>query len=378
MIDTVTYNCRISLRPLDYFFFGGEETFGSGDQQSYFAKTRPFPQQTTILGLLRHYGHENHLGAGKGVDIGQSFKPDCLAVKKPFGYIRRISPLFLTFRGEAGICDYLPGALSSKGSPMDVFETSDSIKQWRGGDWIATRQVFDYKAKDGYKQWLVKGVGYEGMEKYVQIEEVVKVFDKIGITKAVDGEDQKDGFYKQRMARLEKGWAFSVLADLSEEQLEKMPGHAILPFGAEKALFHISIEKQEKKISLADLFPDALWEHSFPEEDGCVLLLSDALVNQGIYDHCRFAVSDVLDFRSIYTPSSVKEFARFNQYGEYADLGEVDRLSKSAKYNLLKRGSLLYGDAVALSKALDKRPYYQLIGYNHYTIISPSLKPENL
>ena len=44
----------IQLAPLSDFFFGGEATFGQGQNQHYFVRSNPWPQQTTLLGMLRY------------------------------------------------------------------------------------------------------------------------------------------------------------------------------------------------------------------------------------------------------------------------------------------------------------------------------------
>jgi hypothetical protein len=44
----------LSLKPTGAFFFGGENTFESRGKVNYLVRSNPFPQQTGILGLLRH------------------------------------------------------------------------------------------------------------------------------------------------------------------------------------------------------------------------------------------------------------------------------------------------------------------------------------
>jgi hypothetical protein len=87
-----TYTHLITLRPLDIFFFGSERTFGNDEGVNYSAETRRYPQQTTLLGLLRHLGY---LDAGIGPDgIGESFVADKNVHHSTFGFIKAISPLF--------------------------------------------------------------------------------------------------------------------------------------------------------------------------------------------------------------------------------------------------------------------------------------------
>ena len=45
---------HIKLRPLDKFFFGGEQNFDGGKERNYLVHSAYFPQQTALLGLVRH------------------------------------------------------------------------------------------------------------------------------------------------------------------------------------------------------------------------------------------------------------------------------------------------------------------------------------
>jgi len=93
----------IKLYPVDRYFFGSETTFGP-DNINYFVRSAYFPQQTTILGMLRYYLLlQNDLldknGAIKdedaaGILIGKnSFDP---ADAQDFRIIQNISPVFIS------------------------------------------------------------------------------------------------------------------------------------------------------------------------------------------------------------------------------------------------------------------------------------------
>lgn len=43
----------VRLKPIDTYFFGGKNTFGEGDNKTYLVESRAFPQQTTLLGMIR-------------------------------------------------------------------------------------------------------------------------------------------------------------------------------------------------------------------------------------------------------------------------------------------------------------------------------------
>ncbi len=361
------YNYRIRLRPLDYYFFGGEQTFGFGSQQNYYAKSRAWPQQTAVLGLLRHLGHKNHHGK-EGIDIGESFKAGCSQLdeaKKPFGYIRRISPLFFTCVQSGEKMDhYIPGPLlgTEEGKPFNVEAAESTVKSWKNKAWEKTFYLKDYSAKAERAQWLISSTA-----KPKKISDVVVFFDKVGLDKPKNGPVPSDGFYKHRVAKLESDWCFSVLANLDEQQAAQLPSSSILPFGAEKALFHVQLEKIEVS-SFEYFFPESLWEHTFPESVGCVSLLCDALVEEEIYEKCCFAITEIETFRNISTPLNAKNFASLalRQNGQIPAYQRY----KSKKYVMLRRGSLLYGNTAEIKEMLNKRSYYQLIGYNHYVIVS--------
>ncbi len=45
----------IKLTPVDQFFFGGNITFGENKAtQNYLVRSEKYPQQTTLLGMLRY------------------------------------------------------------------------------------------------------------------------------------------------------------------------------------------------------------------------------------------------------------------------------------------------------------------------------------
>ncbi|HAD13442.1 MAG TPA: hypothetical protein DCF33_13530, partial [Saprospirales bacterium] len=99
----------IRIRPLEYYFFGGENTFGNGEGANYYAKSNDLPQQTTILGLLRRLLFEAKQ------PIGQSFRPDVPA-QQAYGAIKSLSPVFLLNSEGTG---WLPHALGAHSTPSD-------------------------------------------------------------------------------------------------------------------------------------------------------------------------------------------------------------------------------------------------------------------
>jgi len=103
----------VTLKPLEPFMFGGDQTFGAlGDKEtgSYLVKSRHFPQQTALLGMVKRElmtqaGVLTRKRRGEWVDKNRKVdainlvgyqKFDMLAdEEQDLGAIDRLSPLFL-------------------------------------------------------------------------------------------------------------------------------------------------------------------------------------------------------------------------------------------------------------------------------------------
>ncbi len=371
------YRYRIHVKPAGYYFFGGEQTFGEDKEQNYFAKTRPYPQQTSLLGLLRHIGHEHKL------DIGNSFDPEVKESGEPnaFGYIRKLSPLFFAEENKGQTRYYLPAfrAGLNKNGQAELFPLTPSKgKAYAFGQKDSmTAYVFKgYSPKKPLEDYLIA----PGNEKKQirKLSGLIKTFVKTGINKPRDGSVPEDGFFKQQVAMLPPNWSFCLLADLDEHEAEKLPRQIAMPFGADKCLFSVRMEKLEHPVQFSDLFPPGLWEHTFPQELCCLLLTSDAVLDEKtLTDHTDFACTETVNFRSIYTP---KDSINMNDLWLRSEKNSLDddknppKMSKSSRYMLLKRGSMLYASEEKmemLKKKLDKWSNYRKIGYNHYLMIAP-------
>ena len=92
---------KITLKPLEPYFFGGDLTFGkvgSKTNGSYIAKSTYFPQQSAFLGLLRKEIVEclqDYEKAKQTVGGSKFFIKSKDDTKLDFGAIRDITPLFV-------------------------------------------------------------------------------------------------------------------------------------------------------------------------------------------------------------------------------------------------------------------------------------------
>ncbi len=347
------YNYLIYITPLDFYFFGGETTFGNREGQNYYAKSQMFPQQTTILWLLRYLGYNK-------IDIGDSFDASQANAIQKFGYIHRLSPVFLAHH-TTKVDYYIPSPLGDdSGKAYAVKPADGDVQTWKNGSWKAAFEFPAFKAKDGWDQKLISNK----ITKPVPFKEVFNKMTKIGITKMKSGESRNDAFYKQDLFKLSSGWTFAVLAELGDE-VKQLPSSIVAPFGAEKALFEVKFKSGIYDFD--SFFPSSMWEHTKPANLTSYILLSDAFVEDSIYNLCDFGITDKRDFRHIRTPKSLTRIGPIMQDVKQGDTAqkEPNAMYKSGKYNLLSRGSVLFSSDKSFELKLMAEAFHQ-IGYNHY------------
>lgn len=361
----------ITLTPLEPYFFGSEATHGNGIEANYFAKSNRWPQQSTVLGVLRHLLHETGHNRGK-----HSFMPDSLP-KEGYGDLIRMSPLFLRYVSGKGKESryYLRQALDrQKGSKasieiMDGSATNlflnEHLKGWQETPiWTG----FD-KKKSMADEWVCPADSEP-----VEADDIFIEFTRPGITKKPDEERRKreTGLYKQTAYRLADGWSFAVLAEFkSNVDLKKLNG-ICLPIGGEKTVFAIAAQTEQR--SFEEIFPkQKLFYTQGNKRPPRLVLVSDAFLPDEALQYMSTGVTETIDFRHIRTHESVNNFGPLHQLlpGEQAD-NFTDRLTKSVKYSLIRRGAILLckdpKDPTALSKlttALDIKPW-KIIGFNYF------------
>lgn len=354
----------IRLTPVGLFFFGGEQTFGDGTNANYYARSNPFPQQTTLLGMLRKevlIQCQCDLFKEKPGDYEASDKLKMSAkigdesfnltkTNQDFGVIKTLSPVFIL--REAGTDD--KGKTHKKRTffipcPKDHGYTfdEDSVK---GSSFLDQKRDFipylkDYKAKDGLPNVLLPS---DSREENLPFDAVLKTQVKIGIDKERKDDEDDGKFFKHQFYFMEKGFSFAFFADLAMELKD-----ATVFMGADSSSFFMKVEKvnESKESSVENLF-DRL---KSPKK---ITLLSDACVCPSIYESCQFAITETVDFQNIRTSS-----------GNYAFKTGGDKISKSGKYTFLKRGSVFFVENEDIRKKVAKlieNDHLHKIGYNHY------------
>ncbi len=359
---------KIQLRPCDAFFFGNERSFGEGDTANYLVHSRHFPQQTSLVGLMRYVilkqkgfdlsGESRKLDASAKINIGEtSFKVDGI---NDFKILEKLSPIWVSDGKQAY-------HVAPKNYGLD-FHTSDN----EGGislnnteqSLFSLRYADDFRSKKKDENYSAKEIlpanekllSQDG-KKLIEFDDVFQAVSQIGIYKTarrMDNDDE-DGLFKMTRYRFKKGFSFEFIATLSEE-IFKEDNEFIVPFGGEHSQFFLKAE-------LLDTMPNVYWNSSKTAKDiSEIVLISDAYVPTTIYDNTEFAITETVDFRFI--TSTVGDTERYHNISD----SDKSVLQKSEKYNLIERGSVFYlkKDKLADFESVLHNASFHKIGYNHY------------
>lgn len=365
-MGTIKY--LVKLTPHEKFYFGGEQTFGekSGKddttETNYLVKSNYFPQQTSILGLIRHQlliqSDENVFKENKIQDsieasklIGESGFSD--SAKFPLGKIHSISPVFLSKNtGESDAAFFFPANKeyqkytkfndSCTEVPVNLFL---ELVENAAGAFI----LKDFDPKYPFDDFLINKANTK-----LKYDDVFIEKRQVGIHKNYDGSSDDDAYFIQSFYTFKKTdnhfFSFSFIVELDDSA--KFETKQVVTFGGEQQLFKLEVIPNFKQV-FEQLIPDYEATTDFDK----VVLVSDAYVeNNEIFQKSAFAITETIDFRFIKT--CVSKSANY-----------YNKPEKSRKVNLIKRGSVFYGDIKLISESL-KNDTFNKIGYNIYKIIN--------
>lgn len=414
------YTYLIKLTPLDKFFFGQKKTFGD-DNANYFVYSSHFPQQTTLLGLLRYQllqiAGEDVFKDNKIQDtnkaaklIGeQSFSP-FVKDKLQFGIIQSLSPVFIIDKkkNDEGKEEYfLPVGKrfqkKKEKAPYSLLHLSCQA---------GCPPIFgEYKPKKGLASCWLSSNGTTLLNE----EDFFTKDERIGIRKDYEGATNDDAFFRQRYYRFknfkkvvedeegneckqppvrEHDFCFAVLLethrDIKHEELNKR----IVYLGGERQPFLMDLmEVREETFKLtiesSTFTAEAYYKSLFKtfklniesstltsdEKHYTVVLLSDAMIEPEHLEGVKFASTEVKDFACLLTHVGTRKFYNKKKKREEQNL-EKDETVLSHQHELYARGSVFYFDteeqADQFCEDLEKVPNFHTIGYNHAIIIEPT------
>ena len=349
-------NYLITLTPTGKFFFGGDMTFevkGETEENtkkysSYIIRSNRFPQQTSLLGMLRFlilrnaepdvFKHNKIVNTTKASElIGEKgFFVDCNSHERgKFGKIDYITPCFLMDGEDVFSWEALRGKDKEGNEYYFRFDDSNENSGIVNSFEIQLPNS-NYDAKKGFDD---------------PFKNVFKEDWRMGIDKDYSGKTKDSSLFKQVALQFAKGhdFKFAFHVGIAEDlDLSKFDGQ-LVSVGADSSQFIIHIKKQDFSE------PDVVCK--FPNT---VVLTSNAFVELTAEDKVRYAVTQTVPFKFLVTDVHKKNYNR---------LGDIKH---SEKFNLYKAGSVFFFRDTASAHDFGKKiksysDFYQ-IGYNHYQV----------
>ncbi|MGB4847022.1 MAG: type III-B CRISPR module-associated Cmr3 family protein [Saprospiraceae bacterium] len=344
----------ITLQPIEHFFFGNEKLSVLGNQTVYYSESEYFPQQSSLLGLLRYilllkFGK---LGFGAGDEsvinlIGErSFNATDPQIGD-FKKIKSLSPVFIRKGSEY----FFP---VPKDNGLELIAIEGRVSYGSLNELVQkTPLLVNYGAKDPISEMMISNRG--NIIPLVNKDGNNGVFchtERIGNQKSRDGQPITDGYYRQLAWRINPkiNYCFAFYASIDEDMEDYIVS---VPFGGDRSPFVVSFTKEKNaQDNIQQYLPDQP-QSLFHK----LVLRSDTCVDEEILSKTFFAITASVGFRNINT--YVKTTSNYNKN---------DTLS--GRIFMLKRGSVLYFtdiDSMKLAmKLIDDHQNFKQIGYNLY------------
>jgi|GEM_PF-1696110 len=384
----MTKQLLITLRPVDYYFFGGENTFDTDSKlgvRNYLVRSRKLPQQTSVLGLLRHILRINKLDFGPesfNADLGCQKtldKNEGEAIRHQlFGILHSLSPIFLQYKQGTNRRFLLPASKLwlEDGEELEVNFGTDKKKGFRGDSWndqvdleyfdknSQSKLPYTEKKKLGHF-WIMLDNGKKMPEEFnrkldtgIFSSNLHIGIDKMSRIKNSQAGDE-EGFYKQEFVRLAPDFGFAVIATV-EAGFDTNIFNCTMPFGGEQRTFIVKGEEWTPELQ-AKWTPDQAYDN----HSDCIVLISDAFVEKPneLFKLCRFVMADSIPFRNI----QIKEPEK-GQQPTY-DFENLHRSKRKTLLHLIEKGSVLFpmpGKEKAVLDFLMADCNFRNIGYNHF------------
>lgn len=389
-------NYLIKLKPTGKYFFGGDMTFSVGktsrkkndkkltakeekqikyntQYSSYIINSEKFPQQTSLLGMLRFLLLRNNpkvfdgnkIIGDKGIVsnlIGKnSFRANDGEINE-FGKIKELSPCFLLreFEQDNKLVSRMVTRL-----PMDygfekvVLSKNNNLSYNDNNINLGTITRKDekgepkpYSAKDGISTRYGHNDGTIFDENEIFIED-----QRIGISRNIEtGKTEDDALFKQVNYRLADEFCFAFYAMI---EMDITPySNQIVSLGADSSQFVIQITNMDD----ADVLPHVALPVSNVPTEGCcgkIVLTSPSIIDVEKAKLPDFAMAETIPFKYMKT-----EISRTTSYHR------LSGIEHSEKEELFQTGSVFYfksqENCINFKKELDKRIDFRQIGYNYY------------
>jgi len=353
---------QITLTPVDKFFFGGDMTFKVGNDEndkhnsqfmSYIIESMIFPQQTSLLGMLRFLILRN---AGSDVFNNDKIVNETrvntligersfmVGAKNDFKTIKNLSHVRIrrTDGKQTADLEFAPlyRELTFNDATYGTYNLND----------ISIPKLDDYEAKKGIDVMLT-----DGENKY-KLDDIFVKDRRVGINRDINSGIVSDGaLFKQVSYRFNNKNAkhcFVFDAEIDESVPFESYNGQVVSVGADNSQFVIGITKDVKEmISLAPY-------------KNAVCLLSPTSLRRDEAKKAIFAITRLMSFRFL----TDRKDNRADDKRTYHILNS--KLERSKRYELYAPGSVFYFDDDSKKqefiKIIESKEEFRQIGYNEF------------
>lgn len=352
---------QIKLTPITPYFFGKEASHQLGNKTDYFQHSLDFPQQTTLLGLLRHKVlRDNGIDLDatnpkniKGLNLVSLIGASSFQVNNDslnaFGKIKSISPCYIIDNNNQK--HFYENNETSNSERILLNESKDAFLKGTEkyiGKFQLDEKIGTHNYSNCFHNSVKVGIHKGGVKAIVRDESYfIMEYKQLG---------QKEQIGKTDFNKFKK-WSFAFQAILSQD-VEINEAVDIMPMGKERSLFRVetTILQNEIEEEKFDLKADEVLESDILK---CVLL-SDTRLSQTdlitLKNKCVIQITNKQRVR--YIKRNTREYY----------LGE--KPTKEAKaFNLIAKGSVLFIEKKnkdEVEQLLNKAKDFKQIGYNYF------------
>jgi len=363
------------LTPLDKFYFGKER---HPLRKSYFMESNPFPQQTGILGLVRHYLliSQDILGKKEEWDVIIGKKGFDGSPKQDFGKIKKIYPVFIYDMIQKEILPikklYNLNYIKKNGVKVsynnidtkELHTVSDNNESYKLTNQLDLKChlfddsfIFNDSSLPLQMYGKLEDFKYgDQVEKHNQIKGVFIKHSQPGILKSYKADVKKDdSYFKIEYLKLNKGYHFSFFAEIDLILDKTQP--VFMTFGGESSPFRVSVKPIE---SITPFVENKSMDNIFH-------FLSDTIIKRSAFDYVIQFIGETQYFRFMKTDAKINLSGLYNIIRTPAHLKNQFGDSKL----IIKKGSIAFVKKEMINdfiEAINNNDIagYKKIGFNYF------------
>ena len=355
---------QITLTPVDKFFFGGDMTFQVGSNEddkfnsqfkSYIIQSSMFPQQTSLLGMLRFLVLRNAgeavfkdnriVDKAKAQELigGRSFMVDAA---NDFKTVKGLNHVRIRRVAKSQSTDLEFAPLFKELDFSNVVSGNYNLNDMN----IPSLSKKEYDAKEGLELKLTDG------SNTFSLDDIFVKDRRVGINRDIQTGIVDDGaLFKQvsyRFNNKEVNYCFVFEAEIDDMIPFESYSGQMVSVGGDNSQFVIGISKEIKN------------SESFKAYSHAVCLLSPTYLKRAEAQTAKFAITRLMSFRFL----TDRKDNRDDDKRSYHVLNS--KLERSPRYELYAPGSVFYFDNEAqkdaFCKLIDSKQDFRKIGYNEY------------